>query len=67
MPEIAFLDRLHAAGLDSFPEKDRAALEQTVQSMDAAAARIRLDFAFADEPSNVFRLAPAARGTGQQT
>ncbi len=65
MPEIPFLDRLRAAGLDRFPEQDRAALEQTVQSMDAAAARIRLDYAFADEPSNVFRLAPATGGKGQ--
>ena len=64
MAEISFVDRLHAVGLDRFPEADRAALEQTVQSMDAAAARVRLDFAFADEPSNVFRLAPAAGGKG---
>jgi hypothetical protein len=66
MAEISFLDRLHAAGLGTFPASDRADLERTVQSLDDAAARVRLDFAFAEEPSNVFRLAPAVAGKDKQ-
>jgi hypothetical protein len=60
MAEIPFLERLRERGLDRFPEADRADLERVVHSIDEAAARLRLAFSFAEEPSNVFRLAPAA-------
>ncbi len=58
---IPFADRLSALGLDRFPEQDRAHLEQVVRSIEEAAARVRATCSYAEEPSNVFRLSPAAK------
>lgn len=66
MTEIPFLERLREHGLDRFPEADRADLERLVRSIDEAAARLRLAFPFSEEPSNVFRLAPAVPSEGKQ-
>jgi hypothetical protein len=60
MAQIPFADRLSALGLDRFPEQDRADLERVVRSIDEAASRIRFACTYAEEPSNVFRLSPAA-------
>ena len=58
---IPFAERLRALGLDRFPEQDRADLERAVRANDEAAARISGACSYAEEPSNVFRLSPAAQ------
>jgi hypothetical protein len=62
MAEILFAERLRERNLDRFPQADRAALERLVRAGDEAAARIRGEFSYLEEPSNVFRLAPAIKG-----
>jgi hypothetical protein len=59
MTAIPFVERLRQRNLDRFPEADRTALECLVQAGDEAAARIRGEFSYLEEPSNVFRLVAA--------
>jgi len=66
MTEPPFADRLAALGLHRFPEADRPGLERLVRDVEAAAARLRLPYGYEEEPSNVFRLLPAApKGAGR--
>lgn len=59
LADMTFADRLAALGLERFPAQDRADLERVVRSLEEAAARTSGACSYAEEPSNVFRLAPA--------
>lgn len=59
LADIPFADRLASLGLGRFPAQDRADLERVVRSLDEAAARTSGACSYAEEPSNVFRLATA--------
>ncbi|HQT76690.1 MAG TPA: hypothetical protein PLD10_06520 [Rhodopila sp.] len=59
MAETSFESRARAAGLRSFPN-DTAKLEALVKDLDRAAASLRGPRHYAQEPTTVFRLQPAA-------
>ncbi|MDJ0390474.1 hypothetical protein QMO56_20375 [Roseomonas sp. E05] len=61
MTDPSFAARLRARNLQRIPEADQADLARLVQALDEAAARIRGPIGYLEEPSNVFRLAPAAK------
>jgi hypothetical protein len=60
MADAAFMERLHAFNLQRMPAADLADLERLVRHAEGAAARVRRAFSYLEEPSNVFRLSPAA-------
>jgi hypothetical protein len=59
MTRDAILARLEATGL-RLPESDMPAFMALVADMESAAAVARAPLSYSDEPSNVFRLSPAA-------
>ncbi len=63
MSDMTFAARLAALGLN-LADAEKPPVAELVAEMDRAAAVVRaMDRGYFDEPSNVFRLAPATPGT----